>query len=459
MARSRKTEVLDLTQAVSLTVERIERLTCRTDIKTQAFLRDSVAPGLAVRVTNTGYKAFVFEDKLHGKTFRHTIGSVHVWTIKLARAEARKLAVLIDSGQDPRELARARREAKAHAELEHQRAKAYTLGALAMDYAEQLERMGRTSHVKVRGMLRLHLLEGRTELAGRPACQVTGEEVTDLLRPLIEAGKSRTAMKLRAGLRSAYEMARTATMDSFLPPRFKAYGVKHNPAADTKAIRGDSAKAPLFARDLRLYWQAIKDVPTFEAAVLRLHLLAGGQRLEQLCRLRSIDARPGEIQLFDPKGRPGKKPRGHPIPLTPEAARALAQVVAWAPTRKTRSGKTRSGQPEGEAGTYVISTDGGRTCVTGNALSKWSKAAGAGAGIVDFTAKRIRSGVETALASMRVSKEDRGHLLSHGVSGVQANSYDGYDYMDVKLAALEALYRFLERHDADVITGALGRAA
>lgn len=161
MPRAKKTDALDLSQPVNLTAERIERLTCRTDIKTQAFLRDTEAPGLRVRVTNTGIKSFVYEGKLHRQTIRRTIGSVQTWTIKEARAEARKLAVQLDSGQDPRELAQAKREANEQAKLEHQRARAYTLGALAMDYAEQLERMGRTSHVKVRGMMRLHLLEGR----------------------------------------------------------------------------------------------------------------------------------------------------------------------------------------------------------------------------------------------------------------------------------------------------------
>ena len=61
MARPKKTDTPDTAQAVELTAGLIERLTCRTDIKAQAFLRDTKAPGLRVRVTNTGLKAFVFE--------------------------------------------------------------------------------------------------------------------------------------------------------------------------------------------------------------------------------------------------------------------------------------------------------------------------------------------------------------------------------------------------------------
>ena len=52
-----------------------------------------------------------------------------------------------------------------------------------------------------------------------------------------------------------------------------------------------------------------------------------------------------------------------------------------------------------------------------------------GEGIDGFQLKRIRSGVETLLAANGVSREVRGHLQSHGLTGVQARHYDGHDYM------------------------------
>jgi hypothetical protein len=45
----------------------------------------------------------------------------------------------------------------------------------------------------------------------------------------------------------------------------------------------------------------------------------------------------------------------------------------------------------------------------------------------------------------------RGHLLSHGVSGVQAASYDGHDDAPQKLQTLEKLYRFLTETSASVV--------
>jgi integrase len=109
MARPSKTAAIDLTQSHDLTHGLIDRLTC-PEGKDQVFLRDSKAPGLRVRVTATGVKAYIFEAKLDRQTIRRTIGDVKAWTIDQARAEARRLQVMLDQRKDPRE---ADRQAKA----------------------------------------------------------------------------------------------------------------------------------------------------------------------------------------------------------------------------------------------------------------------------------------------------------------------------------------------------------
>jgi hypothetical protein len=84
-------------------------------------------------------------------------------------------------------------------------------------------------------------------------------------------------------------------------------------------------------------------------------------------------------------------------------------------------------------------------------LSRWASDAANGAGLSDFTAKRIRSGVETVLASLGVSKETRGRLQSHGISGVQARHYDGHDYAKEKVAAMDALLNILNVNQAETV--------
>ena len=96
MARPKKNEAPDLSVRVNLTAGAIERLTCPAG-KQQAFMRDSEAPGLRVRVTPAGAKSFVYEAKLNRQTIRRTIGDVKLWSIELARSEARRLAVVLET--------------------------------------------------------------------------------------------------------------------------------------------------------------------------------------------------------------------------------------------------------------------------------------------------------------------------------------------------------------------------
>ena len=142
MARPKKTDTPDIAERINLTAGAIERLTCPAG-KQQAFMRDSEAPGLRVRVTAAGAKSFVYEAKLNRQTIRRTIGDVKLWSIEQARTEARRLAVVLDSGQDPREIerqqqaAQAADKAAAAAKVEADKVAALTVGEVWTHYIEQ----------------------------------------------------------------------------------------------------------------------------------------------------------------------------------------------------------------------------------------------------------------------------------------------------------------------------------
>ncbi|MFA7667156.1 MAG: integrase family protein [Burkholderiaceae bacterium] len=86
---------------INLTARRISDARCAAG-KPQTFIWDAGAPGLALRVTASDSKAFVFQGKFNGKTVRMTIGSPDVWGIEDARTRARELQSCIDVGRDPR---------------------------------------------------------------------------------------------------------------------------------------------------------------------------------------------------------------------------------------------------------------------------------------------------------------------------------------------------------------------
>ena len=124
-----------------------------------------------------------------------------------------------------------------------------------------------------------------------------------MMRRVLELGKGRRANKLRSYVRAAYQTARAARSKASIPVRFKAYNMVANPAADTEPDESQNKpdKNPLNADQLRTYWQAIRPLGGFHGAVLRLHLLTGGQRIEQLVNLLSSNVQSDSILLYDGK--------------------------------------------------------------------------------------------------------------------------------------------------------------
>jgi len=300
----------------------------------------------------------------------------------------------------------------------------HTLKAMLIDYCDHLEAKGRRSHSDARSIFKVHVFEPWPQIAQTPACEVTTDQVVDMIARTLDAGLGRTSNKLRSYLMAAYRVALTAHQDPGVPRKMKDYKVKFNPARETvRQTEHDRAdKNPLTLDEMRSYWQAIQPMDGIHGAILRLHLLTGGQRIEQLIKLKRTNVSNDAITLYDGKGRPGKGPRVHTVPLIDLAREAIAQI--------------------GSPGEFAISTDEGKSHISASMLTNWAKAVPHG--IENFKVKRIRSGVETLLAAAGISRETRGYLQSHGLTGVQARHYDDYDYLPEKKKALLMLYRTLE---------------
>lgn len=285
---------------------------------------------------------------------------------------------------------------------------------------------GRISAREAEGIFDLHVVEAWPAIAQAPASDLSQEQVVDMLRRLVEQGKGRTSNKLRTYLRAAYQCAIDVRVSASIPVAFKAYGVRGNPVALTKRDRQfDSAdKRPPTTDELRAYWRLIEKLPGLRGRCLRLHLLTGSQRIEQLVRLRWADVRADSITIYDAKGRPGQGARALRVPITKGAARDLQALE--------------------RVGDHVFSTTKGVKPISGTTLSGWA-AQVVGDAIDGFQLKRVRSGVETLLAANRISREIRGHVQSHGLTGIQARHCDGHDYMIEKREALEVLARELDR--------------
>ena len=391
---------------------------------------------LQARRLSTGAVQFYWRYANEGRTHREPVGpydpvsppkklepTSRGLSIAAAREQCRRLSQKHTAHRGKGGLMEAkaveRRQYMADKEAEATRA-THSLSSLLDDYVKHQATQGRISAREAKNIFDLHVVTAWPALAQTPASEITQDQVIDMLRRLTEQGKGRTSNKLRTYLRAAFQCAVDVRVTASIPVAFKAYAVTVNPAAQTRRDgRFDSAdKRPLTADELRTYWRLIEKLPGLRGKCLRLHLLTGGQRIEQLVRLRWVDARADSITIYDTKGRPGRGARTHTVPIIKAAVRDLQSFE--------------------RAGDHVFSTTKGVKPISGTTLSGWA-AQVVGDTIDGFQLKRVRSGVETLLAAKRISREIRGHVQSHGLTGIQARHYDGRDCMLEKREALDVL--------------------
>jgi integrase len=320
----------------------------------------------------------------------------------------------------------AARERKRTAAAEAHRARVaqlrYSLSALCDMYVRHLKAQEKVAWRDVENLFDNHVTAAHPEIAALPANEITKHHVMQMLRSLTQVEKKTAARKLRSYLHAAFACAARADSDADLPAEFIGFKVEANPVEATAAIKGKADKNPLSVQELQAYWRALKNENGVTGAALRLQLLLGGQRIQQLARLTAYDVNDEELQLVDRKGK-RVEPRIHLLPITRPVQAELSQLP-------------KKG--------FVLSSDDGETAMHSTSLSGWANEVAERAKIDAFQLKRVRSGVETALAALRVPPFIRGQLQSHGIGGVQDTHYDAYAYIDEKREVLVLLHRLLE---------------
>jgi len=344
MARPKKTDTPDTAQAVELTAGLIERLTCRTDIKAQAFLRDTKAPGLRVRVTNTGLKAFVFEAKLNRQTIRRTIGDVRVWNIEAARTEARRLAVIVRSdGDDPRELERQQQEAKDQAiadkaaadtaQAQQEAAQALTVGEVWQAYIEErrphwgdLHYRDHIDKAKAGGLPSGRRGGGKQLTKPGPLAALMPLPLCDLDQATIEAWAAKEGLTRASSARLAWRLLTVFLTWCAEQPAYAPLVAAKNPAKTKKAreaLGKPGTKSDVLQREqLAVWFAAVQQIQNpVIAACLQMMLLTGARPGEVLSlRWEDINTQWKGIQIRD------KVEGTREIPATPYMLHLLAAL-------------------------------------------------------------------------------------------------------------------------------------
>ncbi|MFC5487698.1 tyrosine-type recombinase/integrase [Dokdonella soli] len=359
-------------------------------------------------------------------------------------AEARKIAARL-SGRyqagdrdlrdaldaEQREATRLREAAQREVDAAAEQKRA-TLAALLTAYVEQLRRDGKPSMRSVERALQRHVADAWPTLWNTPVAEITTDDLLAVIARVADAGKLREAAKVRSYLTAAFAAGLRARQDARGLPALRALRITSNPARDLVTIEGatNARERALSVAELRAYWKRISALPDPAGALLRFHLLTGGQRTEQLARLTTADhdSDVQTVRLRDGKGR-RKVARIHDVPLIPEASRAM---------------KAMRGGALGPHVFTVTAGESGAVYATVQHRAREVAAAMAEAGELEkgpFTVGDLRRTVETRLAAAGVGVETRAQLQSHGLGGIQARHYDRQDYLAEKRAALETLHR------------------
>lgn len=310
---------------------------------------------------------------------------------------------------------------------EARQASSHSLEALMTVYADALEARGKGAAGDVRGITKRHIVEPFPQYAEAPARELTQRQAVEIIRRVVERGNGRTAGKLRSYLRAAFALALRAESDASAPSKMLGFDIESNPVAGTVAMPqfNRTRERALSEDELRALWKRLVATDTPSSLAIRLAVLLGGQRIEQMVRTRVADVEGDTITLYDPKGR-RTAPRVHVLPIGEDAAKIVAMLLARAQA---------AGSP------YLFPADKAKP-MNVRTVSKYMqsvrKAMTEAKEASDFLLVDVRRTCETRLAGLGVSKDLRAQIQSHGLGGVQDRHYDRYEYLKEKRVALDA---------------------
>lgn len=413
-----------MTDPIKLTKTKVEAL--KPDPEKQTVVWDSALTGFGVRLSPGGSKTFFVQGRLRGtqQLVKYTIGKLGpALTAEQARTEAEDALSAMRKGIDPR--TKDKREQGA-----------VTFGEMMTAYVGMLENAGKASARNVRNEIKKNIERAFPKLWKKPAQEITIDDCVEIIAKLNDEGSPRQADKMRSYIKTAFSAAINARGNVKAPKAMRDMRLTLNPAQMIQKVAGSSqaSERALSLAEFRAYWRRIQELTEPRRSIAMLHVLTGGQRMEQLARvtLADIDRDAMLMRMSDGKGR-RQQPRIYWVPLLPQALECINNV-------------TGSGQ-------FVFSSNGGVSPMHASYISDIASDVCAAMAKNDelegepFTGKVIRATIETRLmkAPYRVSSDVLARLLSHGLGGVQAKHY-AHDSMHAEqVEALEKLWRLL--HD------------
>ncbi|MFZ6746033.1 tyrosine-type recombinase/integrase [Undibacterium sp. JH2W] len=320
---------------IKFTSGRVDAFTCEPG-KKQSFLWDSTAPGLGLRVTASGAKAYIFQAKLDGEAMRITIGDPKIWEISAAQSEARRLKVIVDNGQDPRHLKEAAKAAeqaqRAAKEAEEENKKAreiresITLGEVWPKYVQ--DRKQQWSELHLRDHLRVMHAGGEVRKRSKeltrpgPLASLGQFRLVDLTVERIDTWAKQEANVRATSARLALRLLKACLFWCAAHPQYGPVIIS-NSAQSRKAresLGKPKVKHDVLQREqLKSWFSEVQKIENRVISVYLQALLLTGARREELAVLKwtDVDFQWKSIKLSD------KVEDFRMVPLTPYVSNLL----------------------------------------------------------------------------------------------------------------------------------------
>lgn len=355
---------------------------------------DALAPGLVLRVSRGGAKAWSLKYKVpgeggatstgrmkKGRSHRLTLGSWPAMSLADARAAAADAGRQASTGADPR---RARVQSASN-----------SVAAVA---ATMLKQAKISSAPNMERVLKLHVMP---TLGHRPIGDVTWADVRLLLDDLVAQNKAGTAREVRKHLSRLLSWAADRGL------------IDVHPMAGRKAsdLQREEAGRSLSLEEARAVFRAAGELSYPFGPLYQLLLLTGARKSDW------GESSWTEIEgdaLVIPRSR-YKSRRDHVVPLTAPSENVLKKLPRW-------------------AGPHLFSSDGGKTPVSG-----WSRAKARldeKSGVKGYRIHDLRVTVRTHLAALGVPGDVAEAILGHAQGGL-VGTYNKHQYEAEKRAALE----------------------
>ncbi len=361
---------------VSFTAARVAAFKAPTD-REQAFLWDTLALGLGLRVKRGGSPVYVYQAQFDGRTVRLTIGKPAVWTLPEAREKARTFQKEIDEGRDPRNLKAAAKAAREAARVEA----AATAEPARVTWDRYLaERQPHwrdrtyTDHVQAADAGGVKRKRGEGVTKPGPLAPLLALPLAELTPAAVDAwavkeAKDRPA-RVRLALRMLKAFLRWAAAEPELAGRVDAAAGSSRKAREA-AGRARAKDDVLLKEQLPAWFTQVRALPSRTISAYLQCLLLLGCRREELLRLRweDINWKWRGLQLADKVDEAGRE-----VPLTPYVAVLLAglprinewvfsssRAVSMDPVHARRRARYHGRQgTEAPAGDLVEASESGR---------------------------------------------------------------------------------------------------